>query len=87
MKLVAFPWAAQRILLVVNDQANNPPRSGYAILLDLYLFRTLGEVRQMTEKWMVRYNKERPHDSLNDMTPVEYLRAHNHSGISNLAWD
>ena len=47
-------------------------------LLDLYLIRTLGEVRQMTEDWMVRHNKERPHDSLTDMTLVEYLQAHNH---------
>jgi len=27
-------------------------------LLDLYLFRTLGEVRQMTEQWRARYNNE-----------------------------
>ena len=44
-------------------------------LLDLYLFRTLNEIRQMTEEWRTRYNHERPHDSLNDMTPVEYLQA------------
>jgi putative transposase len=56
-------------------------------LLDLYLFRTLGEVRQMTKKWMQRYNEERPHDSLNDMAPVEFLRAHSNIGNSNLAWD
>ncbi len=56
-------------------------------MLDLHLFRTLGQVRQRTEKWMIRYNQERPHDSLNDMTPVEYLQAHNHPGNSNLAWN
>ena len=56
-------------------------------LLDLYLFRTLGEVRQMTEQWRARYNNERPHDSLNDMTPVEYLQANNQPGNSTLAWD
>jgi len=37
----------------------------------------LVEVRQITEKWIQEYNGERPHDSLNDMTPVEYLEAHN----------
>ena len=56
-------------------------------LLNLYLLRTLREVRQMTEDWMVRYNNERPHDSLNDMTPVEYLQANNQTGISNQAWN
>jgi len=29
----------------------------------------------MTEDWMVRYNNERAHDSLNDMMPVEFLQA------------
>jgi putative transposase len=56
-------------------------------LQDLYLFRTLREVRQMTDEWRIRYNNERPHDSLNDMTPVEYLQANNQPGNSNLAWD
>ena len=41
----------------------------------------------MTEDWMVRYNNERPHDSLNDMTPAEFLQANNQPGNSNLAWD
>ena len=56
-------------------------------LLYLYLFRTLREVRQMTEEWTARYNNERPYDSLNDMTPVEYLQANNQSGNSNTAWN
>lgn len=56
-------------------------------LLDLYLFRALREVRQMTEEWVVRYNNERPHDSLNDMTPVELLQANSQPGNSNLAWN
>jgi len=56
-------------------------------LLDLYLFRMLNEVRRMTEEWRDRYNNERPHDSLNDMTPVEYLQANNPPGNSNPAWN
>jgi putative transposase len=56
-------------------------------LLDLYLFRALREVRQMTEEWMVRYNNERPHDSLNDMTPAEFLQVNNRLGNSNPVWN
>ena len=44
-------------------------------VLDLYLFETLEEVREVTDDWMLLYNYERPHDSLNDMTPMEYLKA------------
>jgi putative transposase len=42
---------------------------------DLYddLFRDLGEVREATYWWMIEYNEQRPHDSLDDLTPVEYF--------------
>lgn len=42
-------------------------------LLDLYLFRNLAEVRDSTYWWMIEYNEQRPHDSLNDLTPGEYM--------------
>ena len=42
-------------------------------ILDLYLFQTLDEVRRMTDDWIYKYNHIRPHDSLNDMTPIQYL--------------
>ena len=41
-------------------------------ILDFYLFRTLNEVREITEKWLSEYNCERPHESLNNMMPEEY---------------
>jgi putative transposase len=45
-------------------------------ILDFYLFRTLNEVREITEKWLSEYNCERPHESLNNMTPEEYRQHH-----------
>jgi len=32
----------------------------------------LKEVVDLTNSWITLYNEERPHDSLNDMTPVQY---------------
>ena len=37
-----------------------------------YLFRTLNEAREITERWLAEYNRERPHESLNNPTPEEY---------------
>ena len=46
----------------------------HGLILDMYLFRTLSEVRVLTEDWRAEYNEERPHSSLGDMPPVIYAR-------------
>ena len=52
-------------------------------ILNMYVFRNLTEVRQRTESWMTEYNDERPHDSLEDLTPWEYLAKHQQAENSN----
>ena len=42
-------------------------------VLDAYLFEDLWEVKQLTEEFIDEYNNRRPHASLNNMTPKEYL--------------
>jgi len=44
-------------------------------LLDLYFFRSLSEVRDITSYWRTKYNEERPHDALQEMAPAEYSMA------------
>lgn len=41
-------------------------------VLDMYMFRRLREVRDITERWLMEYNEERPHESLGNLTPIEY---------------
>ncbi len=50
----------------------------------MYVFRTLSEVREITENWIREYKEERPHDSLGDLTPWEYLAKHEEQENSNL---
>ena len=54
-------------------------------VLDFYVFRTLEEVREVTDRWLIEYNEERPHESLNDLTPVEY-RQRKYPETSSLRW-
>jgi putative transposase len=39
----------------------------------MFVFQSLAEVREQTEKWLKEYNEERPHESLGHLTPREYL--------------
>jgi putative transposase len=96
ISLALADWADENHVMLDFIQPGKPTQNSYIErfnrtyrdeLLDLYLFRTLREVRQMTEEWMVRYNNERPHDSLNDMTPAEFLQVNNQPGNSNPVWN
>lgn len=42
-------------------------------VLDQYLFEDINQVKEYSQQWMWQYNNERPHDSLDDLTPIEYL--------------
>nr|WP_169713492.1 IS3 family transposase [Rouxiella badensis] len=56
-------------------------------ILDFYLFRTLNEVREITERWLNEYNSERPHESLNNLTPEEYRLMAEKQEISKSVWN
>jgi putative transposase len=42
-------------------------------ILDAYVFFELHEVRKITAEWMDEYNHRRPHEGLNNATPIEWL--------------
>ena len=74
-------WAAAHGILVDYIKPGCPYQNAYIErfnrsyrneVLDCYLFSNLNEVRQLTDEWIEVYNHERPHDSLNDMTPAEF---------------
>ncbi len=52
-------------------------RSYREAVLNMYIFETLEYVRMQTEKWLGVYNRQRPHDSLGNLTPIEYLQKFN----------
>ncbi|MCO6539599.1 MAG: integrase core domain-containing protein [Gilliamella sp.] len=41
-------------------------------LCHCWLINNLAQARRITEEWLMIYNTERPHEALNNMTPIEY---------------
>ena len=41
-------------------------------VLDAYLFFDLYKVKLLTQEWMIEYNQRRPHEVLNNLTPMEW---------------
>lgn len=74
-------WAKTHGVLVQFIQPGKPAQNGFIErfnrtyredILDAYLFDGLLEVKLLTKRWMHGYNHDRPHQSLNDLTPVEF---------------
>ena len=77
-------WARQHAVELRFIQPGKPNQNAYIErfnrtyrdeVLDCYVFETLDEVRRMTADWLVRYNEHRPHESLGNLSPRQYLMA------------
>ena len=87
-------WAESAGMMIHYIQPAEPNQNAYVErfnrtyrneLLDLYLFRNLAEVREATYWWMIGYNEKRPHDSLGDLTPAEYMSKNAKNSIFQLS--
>lgn len=77
-----FEWAQQHSIVINHIKPGKPAQNGYIErfnrtyredVLDQYWFNNLQEVRDITEEWMFMYNGHRPHSSLGDKTPWEFM--------------
>ncbi len=84
--LALADWAEQHGVTLEFIKPGKPMQNGFIerfnrsyreAVLDMFVFQTLNEVREQTETWLKEYNEERPHDSLGDLTPKEYLLTQN----------
>lgn len=87
-------WADQHDVMLEFIEPGKPMQNGFIErfnrsyregVLNMYVFKTLEEVRERTESWMRDYNEELPHDALDDLTPVEYRVLH-HPETSIYGW-
>lgn len=75
-------WCKKHNITLVFIQPGKPTQNAYVErcngnirreLLNAYIFRTLTEVREKAEEWMVDYNYHRPHYALNFKSPADLL--------------
>ena len=75
-------WCKDHKIDLVFIQPGKPMQNGYVErcngnirreLLNAYVFRSLTEVREKAEEWMVDYNYNRPHQALNFKAPADLL--------------
>jgi len=87
-------WAEQHEVRLEFIKPGKPMQNGFIerfnrsyreAVLDMFVFQSLEEVREQSEKWLKEYNEERPHDSLGDMTPREFLLTQT-SEVSTYDW-
>lgn len=76
-------WADDNNIQLLFIQPGKPTQNAYIErfngsyrreVLNAYCFNDLAEVRQITEQWVNEYNEQRPHASLNYLTPKQYLQ-------------
>jgi len=88
-------WASDRGIEIEFIQPGKPTQNAFVErfngtlrreLLDMYLFTSLDEVRLESERWLKEYNSERPHESLGNMTPVEFLVDKGHANLATYTW-
>jgi putative transposase len=49
---------------------------------DFNLFKSLTDVKEITENWLKQYNEERLHGSLGDLPPAEFLMKNSPKEVS-----
>lgn len=96
VSLALAQWAEEHGVLLEFIKPGKPTQNAFierfnrtyrTEILDFYLFRTLNEAREITERWLTEYNSERPHESLNNLTPEEYRLMAETPEISKSAWN
>jgi putative transposase len=77
-------WAYERGVQLRFIQPGRPQQNGYVEsfngkfrdeCLNEHWFLSLYEAREKVEAWRVEYNRERPHSSLQNLTPEEFRRS------------
>lgn len=76
-------WAEQQGIALTYIQPGKPQQNAYVERynrtvrhewLDLYIFETIEEVKQIATEWLWTYNNERPNMGIGGVTPAQKLK-------------
>jgi putative transposase len=76
-------WAKRHEIAVMHIQPGKPDQNAFIErfnrtyredVLDIYLFNAIDEAQSISDKWLNEYNYHRPHESLKNLSPIEFLR-------------
>ncbi|MCC7534087.1 MAG: transposase family protein [Bacteroidia bacterium] len=74
-------WCKEKKIQLIFIQPGEPKQNAYIErlngtfrrdVLNAYVFKSIQEIRTITEEWIFDYNYNRPHKSLKNKTPMEY---------------
>lgn len=75
-------WAKSHGIFIQYIQPGKPAQNAYIerfnrsyreAVLDMYLFQNIPEAQKITNSWLKHYNEERPHESLNNQSPRNFI--------------
>lgn len=81
ISIVMVEWAKKNGVVIKYIQPGKPAQNAYIErfnrtyreeVLDMHLFYSISHVQAITDKWLMKYNGERPHESLGNLTPWEF---------------
>jgi len=84
-------WAKEKGIALLFIQPGKPNQNAFVErfnrsfrdeVLDANLFNSIAEAQEAAEIWVMDYNEFRPHDSLGDKTPMEFMPRTFKTGIS-----
>ncbi len=76
-------WALKHEIEIHYIQPGKPAQNAFIerfnrtyreAVLDLYLFKDIQELQTITNNWLQHYNEEQPHESLNNQTPMSFIK-------------
>lgn len=74
-------WAQDKGIKLRYIQPGKPAQNAYIErfnrtyredILDAYIFDSIRDVNYITKKWITKYNHERPHEALGNITPIQF---------------